>query len=356
MTTEQADVLIVTALQLERRAVREHLHDVRVESVTGLAADVGRFSGGSGRRVAVIETGAGNVDAAILTARAEAAFRPSVVAMLGVAGGLKDVAVGDVVASNKVYWVEGGKQEMALRPRPEIAPVSPALVQIARAVAADDEWLMRGTGSAGAWQAAGRPPAALVAPIIVGEKVLADRRSDVVALVLASYGDAVAVDMEDFGTLRGGHSTERARVIAVRGISDLVDGKAAADAGGSQPLAAANASAFLFEMLTRWAPDNDSRDQGDHRNDLAAVGRELYPDGPQQEGLWERAGGDASRLLSSGTGATRWWHATGLLQQGGGGKQITTNSLVAVMAEDYPGNSRLQQLRPDRLRGVTPSP
>jgi hypothetical protein len=207
---------------------------------------------------------------------------------------------------------------------------------------------MRGTGAAGTWPAAGRPPDALVAPIVVGEKVLADRGSAVVALVRASYTDAVAVDMEDFGTLRGGRSTERARVLAIRGISDLVDEKAAADAGGAQPLAAANAAAFMFEVLTRWASDDD---HGDRRRDLAAVGRELYPEGPQQDELWERAGGDLSRLLPSGSGAARWWHATGLLQQGGGGPGITTGSLIAAMADDYPGNSRVQRLRPDGPHG-----
>jgi len=346
MTVEQSDVLVVTALQLERRAVRDHLHDVRVDNVTGLAADVGSF-GSNGQRVAVIETGAGNVDAAVLTARAEDAFRPAIVAMLGVAGGLKDVTVGDVVASSKVYWFEGGKQERALHLRPDFASVSPGLVQLARAVVADDAWRARGKGSGAGWPAASPPPSALVAPIVVGEKVLADRGSDVVALIRASYGDAVAVDMEDFGTMRGGRSTERARVIAIRGISDLVDGKAAADAGGSQPLAAANAAAFLFEMLAWWSVEDGrgTRRGGDCRDNLAAVGRELYPEGPQQHGLWERAGGDLSLLLSSGPGASRWWHAAGLLYRGGGGQGITTNSLVAAMADDYPGNDRLRRMR-----------
>src|SRR4051812_6334661 len=104
MSLEEVDVLVVTALQLERRAVREHLRDLRADNESGLHADVGAFGHGNiSHRVAVIETGAGNVDAAVLTARAEEAFRPAVVVMMGVAGGLKDVAVGDVVASSKVY-------------------------------------------------------------------------------------------------------------------------------------------------------------------------------------------------------------------------------------------------------------
>ncbi len=251
---EHVDVLIVTALQLERRAVREHLREVRTETQTGLAAGIGYHDGDVRRRIAVIETGAGNVDAAVLTARAEDAFRPAVIVMVGIAGGVKDVAVGDVVASSKVYWIEAGRQGSVLHPRPEVAAVSPGLVQTARAVAADDRWRARGLGAAGAWPEAGRPPAALVAPIVVAEKVLTDQGSAVVCLIRDSYSDAVAVDTEDFGTLRAGRCAERARVIAVRGISDLIDSKAAADAAGSQRLAAANAAAFLFEMLATGYP------------------------------------------------------------------------------------------------------
>jgi nucleoside phosphorylase len=263
VNTEGVDILIVTALQLEHRAIRAHLRDVRTENVTGLAADIGWHEGGIRgirRRVAVIETGAGNIDAAIMTARAEGAFRPSMVAMVGIAGGVKDVAVGDVVASSKVYWVEGGRQGSVLNPRPEIAAVSPALVQAARAVAADDEWFTRGAGAGGTWPGAGRRPAALVAPIVVAEKVLTDRGCDLAVLIRDSYGDAVAVDTEDFGALRAARSTERARVIAVRGISDLLTDKAAADSCGSQQLAAANAAAFLFEILSRVGSRNDHHD------------------------------------------------------------------------------------------------
>ncbi|PRY19983.1 nucleoside phosphorylase [Pseudosporangium ferrugineum] len=300
--------------------------------------------------VAVIETGPGNVPAAVLSARAEEFFRPYAIVMMGIAGGLKDVEIGDVVAGSKVYWIEAGKQDGLLFPRPDQAAVSQALVQLARAVAADGSWLSRGVGSAGSWSAARRSPVALVAPVVVGEKVIADRRSEALSLIRKTYGDAVAVDMEDFGALSGGQSNERARVIAVRGISDLIDDKSVVDAEGSQPLAAANAAAFVFEMLARLTaieghpPVGSSSRMTVPRKDLAAMGAELYPDGPQQESVWERAGGDPSRLLPSGTGAARWWHAANLLQKGGGGLDISAESLVQVMMNDYPTNQDLRRM------------
>lgn len=340
-----ADVLVVTALQLERRAVRAHLSNVEVETTTGLAADLGTFSVGSAREytVAVVETGAGNVAAATFTARAEEAFRPQIVAMIGVAGGLKDVTVGDVVASSKVYWIEGGKQGEELLPRPDFAPVSPSLLQLARAVAADSRWIARAEKhTGGAWRSGGRAPAAFVAPIVSVEKVLASQRSDVASLIREICGDALAADMEDFGTLRGAASAERSRPIAIRGVSDLLAAKADADAAGSQPLAAANAAAFLFELLAVNAQPGTQSAVIATSQDLAALGAELYPQGPQQNGLWERAGGDASRLQAATTGQASWWHASVLVSQGGGGNDITVRSLLRVMLDDFPSNPRLR--------------
>ena len=71
--------------------------------------------------------------------------------MVGVAGGVKDVEIGDVVASRKVYWIEPGKQtsegsdggsaRSRTFVRPDFGPVSHRLIQTARAVVADTAWL-----------------------------------------------------------------------------------------------------------------------------------------------------------------------------------------------------------------------
>lgn len=350
MTQQPVTVVVVTALQLERRAVRAHLVNLEVETMSGLSADIGSSASRPSQRIAIIETGPGNMAAGLLGLRAEESFRPTYMVMLGVAGGVKDVQIGDVVASSKVYWIEGGKAGETFKPRPDFATVSGELVQLARAIAADDAWTTDGRGDAGSWSDAGRGPQALVNPIVVGEKVIADRGTEAAQLISENYSDAVAVDMEDFGALRGGIATERAKVIAIRGISDMLAEKTAADVKGSQPLAAANAAAFLFRLLDR-LPEPSSKTASDVAVEsvdtylgVLAIGRELYPDGPQQDGLWERAGGDRSRLQLDGPGATRWWNAIRTLEKGGGGDEITIDRLISEMRVDYPTNRKLSRL------------
>lgn len=352
MTVQEVDVLIVTALKLERQAVRQHLADVTVETESTLAADLGTSASSPGQRIAVIETGPGNLDAGLMTVRAEEAFRPECIVMFGIAGGVKDVGIGDVVASRKVYWVEGGKDAERFKPRPDFAPVSPSLVQLAKAVASENNWMERAKCAGGAWNENGRNPDAFVGPIVVGEKVVANERGPVATLIAESYSDSIAVDMEDVGALRGGTVSERAKVIAVRGISDLLSKKEEADSEGSQPLAAANGAAFLFEMLDLLGSNtavveaeacSGAPASQDRATRVLSVGRRLYPAGPQQDGLWERGGGDPSRLVYDGPGATKWWHAIQLLEKGGGGV-ITLDSLLTAMREDYAGNADLADL------------
>lgn len=353
MVVQRIDVLVLTALALERRAVRNHLSDLTVVDRAGLAADVGDFTRSSGARlrVAVVETGAGNIAAATVASRSVEAFAPSIVAMVGIAGGLKDVAVCDVVASSKVYWVEGGKQTEVFSARPDTAAVSPSLVQLARAVAASDRWVERSmTLGGGPWR--DRNPRSFVAPIVAGEKVVASSDADVVNVIRASYGDALAIDMEDYGALVGASASENVRTIAIRGVSDLLDGKTADDAAGSQPRAAANAAAFLFEMLELVTSDAALTDP-DHQSHparvvisveaLAALGEDLYPDGPNSDSLWVRAGGNPAMLAAADTGRGRWWQAASLLSRGGGGTDISVESLLAEMRHDFPNNPDLTE-------------
>ncbi len=327
------DVLVVTALKLERLAVREHLEGVEVECESALAADLGRFrTTARVVDVAVLQTGAGNVAAAVQTSRAEEFFRPALILMTGIAGGLKDVDIGDVVASEKVYWIEGGKDAEEWRPRIDVAPVSDSLRQLARAIAVGETWYTQ--------RPDGRRPEAFVSPIAVGEKVLANRRSDLVQRIRRDASDSVCIDMEDYGTLRAGAATERARTLAVRGISDLLDNKGEVELGGSQEVAAANAAAFVFELITHALPGSPTLLSS--QAELTTLCTSLYPQGPQERAIWERAGGDLALLELQGTGRERWWRALRLIHNGGGPRLA---NLLAAASEEFPHNEVLAAAR-----------
>ena len=260
--------VILTALPVECKAVCAHLTAPSQEVHGGTVYECGLFkSGDQTWEVAVAEIGAGNPNAAAEAQRAIDHFKPRVALFVGVAGGVKDVTLGDVVAATKIYDYGSGKAEAEFRPRPEIGQSSHPLEQRSRAEMRRGRWVRR-IGK----DLPTPPPRVFVGPIAAGEAVVASRQSDIYQLVRRHYSDALAVEMEGYGFLRAAHINPPVEALVIRGISDMISGKHRADAGGSQEIASRHASAFAFEVLARLgdSPGKETPDQGPARPAISA--------------------------------------------------------------------------------------
>jgi nucleoside phosphorylase len=127
MTASERRALILTALPVEYDAVRSYLKDIREEEDTvGTVYEVGKFDAEDSHwSVCLSEVGAGNLGAATQVERAVQHYRPSVAFFVGVAGGIKDVSIGDVVVATRIYGYESGKSTSDnFMPRPEVSEPS----------------------------------------------------------------------------------------------------------------------------------------------------------------------------------------------------------------------------------------
>ena len=77
-------------------------------------------------------------------------------------------------------------------------------------------------------------------------------------------------------------------------------------------------------------------------NEFMEIASKLFPGGPEQNGLWESAGGDLSQLYTSVSGREKWSHAVRILRNNG---SPTVEKLVKKMRETYYGNEILKNLQ-----------
>lgn len=240
-------IVILTAMNLEYKAVRARLSDVTPHThPMGTRFEVGHLDT---CRVALALTGKGNQSAAVLTERAATEFAPAAVIFVGVAGALRPhVRLGDVVVATHVYAYHGAtSQDDGITARPRAWELSHRVQQIAAHVERIGEW---------ACDLPGHQPRIHFGPVAAGEIAHYSATSDARQWLREHYNDAVAVEMEAGGVAQAGHLNDALPTIMVRGISDQADeGKSAADEAGWQPRAAASAAAFATSLAVALAAE-----------------------------------------------------------------------------------------------------
>jgi len=245
--------VFLTALPIERTAVLEHLSAIE-EKVheNGSIYRVGKFAIDSDPwEVLLAEIGAGNEGAAAAAERAIAFFHPHVALFVGIAGAIKDLSHGDVVAATKIYSYESGKdKEEYFETRPEIALSSFNVLERARHEAGESNWMRRIQPSTPASESP-KHLHAIAGPIASGPKVLASTRTGTFNFIRQHYGDAIAVEMEGYGFLRGVAMNSSVQGIVIRGISDCIGDKTPQADSEWQPIAARHAAAFAFQVLAK---------------------------------------------------------------------------------------------------------
>lgn len=242
--------VILTAIPLEYEAVKRHLIQLEEKRhPKGNIYEQGLFNGGyHDWEVGIAEVGAGNNTCAMQTERAINYFNPEVILFVGIAGGIKDLNLGDVVVAEKAYGYESGKiWKSAFLARPIVGMSSYEIFERAKADAKKQDWKLRLPKTHRK-----KKVKVITKPIAAGEKVVAEARSDVYDLIYRSYNDTVAVEMEGSGFYTACHANGNIQFLIIRGISDLLSNKSETDAQGYQEIAARNASAFAFEVLSKY--------------------------------------------------------------------------------------------------------
>ncbi|MER5802195.1 effector-associated domain EAD1-containing protein [Streptomyces mirabilis] len=92
-------------------------------------------------------------------------------------------------------------------------------------------------------------------------------------------------------------------------------------------------------LLDRWRHKLSPISPAERWKALEDLAAELYPAGPNDRELWERAGGRTADLDQTGVGRTRWHQALQRIEHGIGKPRL--KQLLEEMRNDYPANQSL---------------
>lgn len=234
------NIAILSPIEVEYKAVRNYLQHIERQDVNGLLYEAGDYQGTHhSYRVIIRQTGPKNTDIALATEKVINGFKPDIILLVGIAGGVKDVTTGDVVVGTKAYGFDAGKVlDDHLAARPDTIYYDAELIEQARYMIHQDNW----TQMIANWNGLNK---VIFGPIASSDKVIASTKSPEYAVLKRNFNDTTALEMESIGFAKAAFAHREVRMMNIRGISDLLDGKS----DSAHKLAAAQAAAFAFGLL-----------------------------------------------------------------------------------------------------------
>lgn len=336
-------IVIQTALTLEQEAIVRKLTNIKnyIHPVSKTIYKVGNYtSNGNKLQIIVGRTNQTNINAAIETERIIQHFDPTYLFFVGVAGGLKDVKIGDIVIGSDVYGYERGKSKSKFSPRPQFGFSSYELERLAADFSTSLAWEKQSLSLLN--PKFHSQVLTFIGTVASGEKIVGSKNSALYKFLRENCSHALAVEMEGLGFLEACRPYPIIKSLLIRGISDLVNDKESSDKEGSQVYASKNATEFLFGLID-FIRISQRRIPLSLREKLFEIAPKLYPSGLKENGIWIKSGGDLSVVNLTVNGKTQWFEALILLENGGGGK-IDFASLIREMKNDFANNESLKQL------------
>lgn len=251
-------VVILTAVPAEFKEASTdfYLDQPKAEFINGILYTKGllRVKRTITAEVYIRECGQLNINSSQETERAVNLLHPDYIIFIGIAGGRKDVEIGDIVFGNKVYYYEEQKitsDGIHVRPR-SINPTF-SLEEIAKMGQIRHDWIQ--------WlREEARAANLILGPILSGEKLLDDYNNEIGEIIDRNFNDTTAIDKESYGFMQAVSRQviegKHINFAVVRGISDLVKTKSTVSAIESkrpsniQKLASHVALGFSFWMLS----------------------------------------------------------------------------------------------------------
>jgi adenosylhomocysteine nucleosidase len=238
---------VIGAFELEVEVLKAQLEGRRERVVEGLRVYTGRLGG---RRVVLVPSGIGKVNAAMTTTLVLEHFRPAQVLFTGIAGGMNpDLQPGDLVVGTRLVHHDYGRQTpegFESRPtknpynfadNPVYFPADSALKLLAAYVVPKVRFESIGN----------RSPRVIADTIVTGDVFLADTKRN---RELRQRFGADAVEMEGAAVAQICYQ-QRVPFLVIRSLSDNGDDSATLDFQKYGAVAARNSAALVRAILER---------------------------------------------------------------------------------------------------------